>query len=197
MAKSCEMKTIMLVVNQGFTSRYLLRSNIFPILRKSGSRIVILSPAAREKYFIEEFSGDNVFHELYEPEKYRDKNSKIYQFFTHARLYSFSHIFFNNFTNYWRTNYFKSRVNVSIVKKILDLALKVSIFLLSRSKFIREIFIVIESLITKKVHYSVFSKYKPSIVITTSLGVLPYDRFIMQEAKKKQGEEYLTCVELG
>jgi hypothetical protein len=178
------MKTIMLVINQGFTTRYLLRSNIFPILKKSGSRIVILSPAAKEHYFIEEFSGENVYHELYEPKKYRDKNSKIYQFFTHARLYSFNSKYYNNFTNYWRIQYFNSRENVSFVNKTLDLVLRSTIFILSRSMVARKIYTNIESLITQEIHRSIFRKHKPDIVITTSMGTLHYDRFIMQEAKK-------------
>jgi CDP-glycerol glycerophosphotransferase (TagB/SpsB family) len=178
------MKTIMLVINQGFTTRYLLRSNIFHILKRSGVRIIILSPAAKENYFIKEFFGENVYHELYEPKKYRDKKSKIYQFFTHARLYSFNSKYYNNFTNYWRVQYFKSRENVSFVKKTLDLMLKLTIFILSRSMVARKIFTKIESLITQEIHRPIFRKYKPDIVITTSMGTLPYDRFIMQEAKK-------------
>lgn len=174
----------MLVINQGFTTRYLLRSNIFPILKKSGSRIIILSLAAKERYFVEEFSGDNVYHELYEPKKYRDKNSKIYQFFTHARLYSFNSKYYNNFTSYWRMQYFNSRESISFVKKILDLILRSTIFILSRSMVARKIFTNIESLITQEVHRPIFRKYNPDIVITTSMGTLPYDRFIMQEAKK-------------
>ena len=69
-------KTIMLVVNQGFSARYLLRSKIFDILKKSGLKIVILSPAAFDKNFTQEFSGDKIFHELYRPQKYRVINSK-------------------------------------------------------------------------------------------------------------------------
>jgi hypothetical protein len=177
-------KTLMLVINQGFSSRYLLRSNLFDILKNSGLRIVILSPAAKEESFTSEFSGENVFHELYEPKKYRDKNSKIFQFFTQARYLSFNSKYYNNCTNFWVRNYFNSTKNVSIIKKVFDLVLKSVIYILSRSRVCREIFIKIESLITKEVYHLIFNKYQPDAILTTSMGVLPYDRFIMQEAKK-------------
>lgn len=177
-------KTIILVINQGFSSRYLLRSAIFQILQKSGFRIVILSPGAKEEGFVNEFKYDNVFHELYEPSKYRDISSKIYQFFTVARLYSFKSNYYNNFTHYWSKQYFHDRRHVSFVKKLFDTLLKSAIFILSRSLFFRVLFIKIESLISPQPHQSMFSQYKPELVVTTSLGMLPYDRFIMQEAKK-------------
>ena len=177
-------KTIMLVINQGFSSRYLLRSEIFQILQKSGFQIIILSPASKEDNFVSEFEYYNVFHELYEPSKYREVSSKIYQFFTYARLYSFKSKYYNNFTNYWSKQYFQDRRHVSFIKKLVDILLKSTIFILSRSMCFRALFIKIESLISPQPHQSIFRKYKPDLVVTTSLGMLPYDRFIMQEAKK-------------
>ena len=177
-------KTIMLVVAQGFTSRYILRSRIFDTLKKSGCRIVILSPSSKEKYFKDEFDGDNVFHEHYHPDDYRDKNSRIYQYFTLARLYSFKAGLFNNFTNYWKNQYFDSRKNVSGGKKLVDLILRATINVLEKGPFFRSAFNLLERAITPSVHRVVFEKYRPDLVVTTSLGMLPYDRFIMQEARK-------------
>ena len=175
-------KTIFLIVNQGFTARYILRSEIFTILKNSGANIVILSQSSDESYFRDEFKGDNIFHEKYEPGKYRDKNSKIVLFFTLARLYSFK--VSNNFTDHWRNHYLSLRNNISIINKINDWILFLAIKLLSQSKNIRKLFINIESTLTRNVHKRLFDKYQPDMVVTTSLGMLPYDRFIMQEAKK-------------
>jgi len=176
----------MLVVNQGFSARYLLRSKIFDILKKSGLKIVILSPAAFDKNFTQEFSGDKIFHELYRPQKYRDINSKIYQFFTQAYFLSFKNIYKNNCTNYWRSKRFYS--SSSPLRKLSNTILKLVIFFLNRSEACRKIFIKIESLITSQVHKNIFKKYKPDLLLINSVGVLPYDRFIMQEAKKNDSK---------
>ena len=175
-------KTIFLIINQGFSSRYLLRSEIFSIIKDSGVRIVIVSPSSDEKYFCEEFKGKNIFHEKYKINRYRNKNSKLALFFTLARLYSFKGP--NNFTDYWRNHYFSQRMDLPFKKKLYDLALKTTIFFLNRSVLARKAFISIESLLTYKVHQEIFDKYRPSLVITTSLGMLPYDRFIMHEANR-------------
>lgn len=186
-------KTIMLVVNQGFSSRYLLRSEIFQILKTSGLRIVILSPGANDDDFTSEFRHSNVIHELYEPNKYREVNSKVYQFFTHARLYSFNAKYYNNFTNYWAKKFFAGRRSMPPLQRIFDFILMCTIFILSRSAYFRKLLIQIEARITPQPHKAIFDKYKPSAVITTSLGMLPYDRYIMQEAKKN-GSKIISLV---
>lgn len=52
--------TVAIFVSQGFESRFLLRSSIFPRLKESFSRVVILSPSASEQAFIDEFKDENV-----------------------------------------------------------------------------------------------------------------------------------------
>ena len=70
------MQTILIAVNQGFASRYLLRTDIFRVLRASGAKLVVLSPNGDEEYFKKEFEDDNVIVERMNIEAYKayDKN---------------------------------------------------------------------------------------------------------------------------
>src|SRR5688572_27952450 len=61
-------RTVFLAPDQGFSSRYLLRTDIYQTLKESGAHVVILSPHAREPYFVQEFSGENVSLEHYDVE---------------------------------------------------------------------------------------------------------------------------------
>ena len=45
------MPTVMLVVTQGFSARYLLRTGILARLRERGAKVVVLTPNAGEAYF--------------------------------------------------------------------------------------------------------------------------------------------------
>jgi hypothetical protein len=71
------MKTIMIVVGCAFSIRNLLRTDVLKILKSDKNlRIVILSPGAREDYFVKEFADDNVVIE----ELYRFNNKYGYDY---------------------------------------------------------------------------------------------------------------------
>ncbi len=53
------MKTIIMAIPYGTDARNLLRTDVLKTLKSSGIRIVILSPAFNEDYFIQEFADDN------------------------------------------------------------------------------------------------------------------------------------------
>lgn len=171
------MKSIFFVINEGFSSRYLLRSNLLNFSSKQ-YKIVILSPNAHEKYFINDFSGKNIFFELYENQKYiKTRFSKLMHY---IRILSFKKKYKNKFSEYWSDKYFENK-NI-ILKNIL----KAIIYLYSNIKFVRS-FLNYLSLVTAPVKYQfLFKKYKPSAILVTSLGNLSNDCFIMYEARKSK-----------
>ncbi|MBA7672763.1 hypothetical protein ES703_80950 [subsurface metagenome] len=61
------MKTLIMAIHTGRDARDLLRTDVLKVLRANDLRIVILSPAADEDYFREEFAGDNVTVEKLHP----------------------------------------------------------------------------------------------------------------------------------
>lgn len=54
------MKTIIMAIPYGTDARNLLRTDVLKTLKSSGIRIVILSPAFNEDYFVQEFADDNI-----------------------------------------------------------------------------------------------------------------------------------------
>src|SRR3990167_6574810 len=58
-----------ITVQTGFHSRYLLRTQILPRLKKSIEKIVIITRNSEEPYFVEEFKEENIFIERLEVEK--------------------------------------------------------------------------------------------------------------------------------
>lgn len=177
-------KNICLVVDQGFSARYLLRSDFFKILKKSGVSIVIVAPSADEEYFLKEFAGENIFIEKYELEKYDNRFRKLHAFFALGRLYAHNNKHFINFPRYWYKHYKQTRNNKTFIRKIYNLLLDLMIYLLSNFKSARKMLPVVESLFTPDVHAHLFKKYKPDALITTSLGNLLHDRFVMHEARR-------------
>ena len=101
-------KTIFIVVDQGFSSRYLLRTDVFRALKQSGHRIVILAPNADEDYFQNEFNDQNIFTEKYEVEKYAQYQNRsfIQNFLKYARFYGYNKKYYNNCSVFWFNLFF-------------------------------------------------------------------------------------------
>ena len=52
-------KTIMIAINQGFGFRYLIQTDIFKFLQRSGNRIILLVPNSKDKFY-ENYKHSNV-----------------------------------------------------------------------------------------------------------------------------------------
>ena len=196
--KGLNRKTIFLVIYQGFAARYLLRSDILKELKKHFERIVIISPNADEAYFKKEFIDENVSIEKLEIEKYKEylKKSKGQSFFKKVRWfvlngkYQFKSVddHYKLFLEENNTGDIKSRLIIFFIDKL--------VMTLRRSKMLRRFFLWIEcKLFNPAIHYDLFEKYNPDLIITTSLGNVGegFDLFIMREAKK-YGIRILTII---
>jgi len=88
-------RTILLLIPTTFSARLILRSDVLRFLKEEGYKIVIVSPHATEKYFINEFSDKNIFiREL----KVRRNRLSFY------------------FEDFYRYNYCKSRQTTTLVE---------------------------------------------------------------------------------
>lgn len=190
-SKSClspfSQKTIFIAVEDGFSSRYLLRTDIFKVLKSSGVRIVILAPTADEKYFRDEFGGDNVFFERFESEKCDDylEKSLFQKFLKNVRLYTANNGYPINFTKHWYAFYRKNRPHHTLIEKFHNCLFDSLVFLLGRLKFLRRLEIYLEGIFFPgNFHKQLFLKYQPDILLTTSLGNLQNSQYIMREARK-------------
>ena len=181
-----EDKTIFLVVNLGFGARYLLRTDILKTLKASGARIVILSPNADEMYFRQEFEDKNVFVEKLEAEKcaaYRNR-SRAQLFLRTVRLHTLSGAHeISTIRDHRRL--FRQPFPVKGWKGKLYLAgASLLMEVLSRSRWLRQLLIRVESrLYCGRIHRHLFEKYRPDLLVITSLGYWHPDEYLMREAK--------------
>lgn len=169
------MKTLFIVINEGFSARILLRTKLLSKL-KLNFKIVILSPNSNENYFKKEFEGKNVFFENYEFRKY-NKNF-IQRFLHNLRLFSFTTK--NEFTDYWSEKYIKKK---NIITGLIFRILKI---LYSNFYSFRNFVNYFGHIVSPKKYEKLFKKYKPDFIIVTSLGNLSNDNFIISEAKKNR-----------
>lgn len=174
-------------MEQGFSARYLLRTDIFQELKTSGARIVVLSPNHDEAYWKKEFESENVFVEpfqSYHCKQFFDR-SRLQKFFQIVRLYSHNHNYPVPRTIHWYKQFKKTRQNDSLQRRFYNLVVDLAIMFLKRSKLLRRVFIFVECLLFPgHFHEELFRKYKPQLLLVTSLGNSLSDQFIMREARK-------------
>ncbi len=176
-------KTIFLGIRDGFAARYLLRTAIFPTLKKSGARIVILTPNPHEEYFVQEFKDDNVFIEKLETERwYRYyQRSRIQRLFRQIREGVMGEGFKNQTMRDKATSFLMTYPN-PIKRPMLSLLVK----FLWYSHLARDSFLALENrLLTVHLHKEIFDRYKPDVVVAASPGFRLYDTVLLREAKSR------------
>ena len=177
------MKTIFVVIQSGFMARFILRSGILDALKKF-CRVVILSPNSHEQYFIKEFKDENVHIKPLHSELYEDYERKhpIERFIRQIRWYILPS---SSTVKLRRKSFLRNMIRSKDLKNILKAAVIWFLALvLENSRSARKLFLKIECrLFSPLCHKEIFDKYKPSAIITSSLGYLGYDHFIMREAK--------------
>jgi len=179
-------KTIFIAVDQGFSIRYLLRTDVFAELKQAGHRLVILSPNHDEEYFVREFADENVFLEPYrvgEYERYFTR-SRVQRFLKTLRDYSYDARYKCPMLDHWYEEFRRSYRKAGPARRLYGLAAALGIGALRRSRTLRRALIGLESrMFTPNTHTDLFEKYKPDLLIAPSLGNLSHDRYVMREAK--------------
>jgi len=177
--------TVLLAPEQGFSSRYLLRTDIYRTLKESGAHLVILSPHAREPYFVKEFSGENVSLEHYDIEA---GLAYIASSWLHRRLRLLRDMTAKKTADLAT---FEARRKRDIARghwrqRITDRITRGPVMLLRRSSFLRRSLVALESaLFTPRLHDQLFRKYRPDLVVVTSVGNLRgLDVLLMREARR-------------
>lgn len=148
------MKTIFMAVPYGTDARNLLRTDVFRILRDSGTRVVILSPAAADDYFIREFTGDDVVVE----ELLTRRLPLLQRVFNLIRLRWLVNPEFSDST---RIKHRVARRENLFVRFRLAL-----LYPLARSRKVREFLRRVDLFFFREGWYrEIFNKYRPSLVL--------------------------------
>ena len=178
-----------ITVQTGFHSRYLLRTQILPRLKKSIEKIVIITRNSEEPYFVEEFKEENIFIERLEVEKANgfiqthpfQRLLKILRYFVLNGKYEMTAVD-DHLSVFIKDN--QSKLSFRLYK--LPIVLLLVRLLRSSKRFRRLLLWIEEALYTPPLHRELFLKYRPDIIITPSLGNINDNAiaFIMREAKR-------------
>ena len=153
MKQYCEMKTIIMAIPYGTDARNLLRTDVLKILKSRGLRVIILSPAFNEEYFVKEFEDENTVVERL----YTQRPSILELLFRIIRLQWFGNPKFSD------TIRIK---NESLKRKNVFTHLRVSIFSpLSTNKTFTDFLRKLDQLLFPDRFYKeIFDRYNPSLV---------------------------------
>ncbi len=181
-------KTILIATHQGFTTRYLLQTDIFRFLKSYGNRVVILSPNSTDESFRADYGSAQVSIEQFNYEainKVRQK--KLYAFFIQIKRFIFPGGC-DCATLHDKERVIRYRVkHLPWINRIGALMPLWIAFLLRKSGMLRKIFLGLESLVFfKEYHAAVFNRYKPDMLILADLGTIDISNFLMYEARKRR-----------
>lgn len=182
-------KTVFLVIPQGFASRYLLRTDIFRVLKASGVCIVIVTPNPDELYFRQEFEDDNVFIEKFEHTEYDtfyspSRPQQFLQFVSLLTLNSAGDL------AAIRRREARERAKLTGWKgQVWWWGARPIIWLLRNNRVLRRLLIRSESrFFVPDSHRKLFLQYQPDLVVVTSLGFWRHDAYMMREAQRHSVE---------
>jgi len=177
------MATIALIVQQGFGARILLQTEVIDTLVQSGAKIVVFtSDAIAVKGYLEKKGFSDILVEKLKNNGYRKKRKfSLRGFFKGIRAYALKcrtidDIFEMALTDAWMQG------------DILQICHLATSRLVGRIMWIDQRImkacIALENrLYSPRVNNHLFCRYKPDVVVFTSLGTFNDDQFLMREAK--------------
>lgn len=183
---------IFIYANQGFTVRYLLRTQILKTLEKSGARVVILAHNPDESGFREAFESKNVIVEPFAREaceRYLASSKlqrviKLHRYFVVNGRYDTRTL--DDFNRIWLGEQGWGPKD-SWLGRFKGFVWNQLRWLLMRTQFLRTGLIWLESMLfTPRFHRALFEKYRPDLVVTSSPGWWDYDQYLLREARKEK-----------
>ncbi|MDD5547619.1 MAG: asparagine synthase (glutamine-hydrolyzing) [Candidatus Pacebacteria bacterium] len=164
-------KTIFFVIATMARVNFILRTDIFKILKEKGYRLIVISPFYKEDWFIKEFGGPNV---IFEKLVRRGRLAKIWENFRNKvllinnprlerckEIHSCARKFYRKkgiLSGLWRES---KNIFYSFILAIIPRKLRGSVVFWAKVGFY---------FLTKKDHRDLFKKYKPAVVVMASAG---------------------------
>ena len=182
-------KTVFIYVHQGFSVRYLLRSQVLRTLNNGRNRIVILSANAKEEAFAKTFRKDGVILEPFEQEKCETfwQQSKLQKTFRDLRAFVLNGRYNTRTVDDFRAIYIGQ--NGWIREKgwkswLVGLGWEAISRILKSSRLLRKTVIRLECAFYKPIyHRELFEKYRPDLVVVTALTGFKHNEYMAREAR--------------
>lgn len=175
MNKNMSKKTIAISLPYAMSTRDILRTDVFKILKRSGVRIVIISPSSILKKFRDEFGGENIFFEEYIP--YKPSLLEILLRYTREMIFLNKH----------------SVKSMLIKREVLKKEAPLKYFfteairlIVGSSNFIYDMARKIDEMTCKVAHYErIFKKYKP-LLYFSAYSCSIHEKPIIAAAKRNK-----------
>jgi hypothetical protein len=182
-------QTVFLAVRGGFTPRFLLRTDIVPVLRHLGVGVVILSPNAQESYFASEFGRNGLITE-------RLRVEECQHYLESSRVQKILQVL--------RSQILSSRGDLTTIKQVeavnadqmrriglkggvVGAMLRAITAVARRSALTRQALVTMESIFFRpSFHADLYQAHRPQLLVVTSLGYADsaFERYLMREARR-------------
>jgi len=178
------MPTIVLVIQQGFSARVLLQTEVLDTLLESGARIVVLASGAPaiEKY-LQNRGISQVMVESLDIVHYRVRGERMLEtLLRRSRLYGIdTKTVHDTIEMDWKDAWTRRNLP-GLLGMVFS---RVAAWMMRSSATIMRIVVNLENcLYAPHPHDDFFEKYRPDVVVLTSLGTFDYDHYVIREAKR-------------
>jgi hypothetical protein len=174
--------TILLVAQQGFAARYLLRTGIFRTLRAAGARLVVLVPNADEPYLRAELGPDVAVEPLRVPPN-APARSRAWTLAYTLRNYTLGH---GERSEALQSKYQGFRRRVRGAQRPVVWGVDVALRALWRSARLRRALLAAERRVgTPDLHGDVLDRHRPDLVVAASPGWFLADGVVLREAQRR------------
>ncbi len=163
--------TAILVCDQGFAARLLLRTDVLPTLQAAGLAVVALVPNPGEEYLREEMAARGVALEQLRVDADTPRSSRAWWLLYNLRLATLAHAD-------------ESRALVEKRRNLPRWAAAAT-RLLARSRPLRRALVAAEARVTPDLHAAVFDRLGAALVVTTSPGWFLPDAVVLREAERR------------
>lgn len=167
-----------MTISRGATVRNIMQTDVFRVLKESGHRLVILTPAYKDPDFLNEFKSENIFFEnLVEPEW--GALDRILVGCHKALVYNDS----TKLRDLYGIPGGKGENKGSYAKYILK---RIIFWPLSKIQFLKDLAKLLDTLLVKDKYYKeIFDKYNPDLVFSTSV-IEDADVYVLKQAQARR-----------
>lgn len=176
---------VAIAVDQGFSARYLLRTDILPTLRENGVSVVVFAPNAHEAYLRDELAAQGVALQPLTVVEYDHLRARPLQSFLRAlRFYVMGDGGDLTTVDVRYRIYRSERRGDGLRRRLVHKIFDGLVWALRRSRTLRRVLVLIESrMFVPRVHRDALAREAPDLAVVASLGNLGHDDYFMREAR--------------
>lgn len=178
------MSTIAIAIQQGFSARVLLQTEVLDTLLEAGARVVVLtSDAATVEKYLNGRGLSNIVVEQLDAAAYsKRQRGAIKYLLRQSRIYGTrTRTVDDMFEMQWKDTW---RMRAAVGLFLLAVTWLLTRLMRASGPLMRAVVALENRLDTPRAHEAFFRKYRPDAVVVTSLGTFAYDNYVIREAHR-------------